>query len=63
MFFIGVVFALQVPAWSAIVPDLVTDEELLSAATLGGAAIECFASLSFDPPPINCLMMPPVNNP
>jgi MFS family permease len=36
VFLIGVGFAFQAPAWSAIVPDLVTDEELPSAATLGG---------------------------
>jgi hypothetical protein len=29
-------FAFHAPVWSAIVPDLVTDEELPSAATLGG---------------------------
>ena len=36
VFLIGVGFAFHAPAWSAIVPDLVTDEELPSAATLGG---------------------------
>ena len=36
MFLIGVGFAFHAPAWSAIVPDVVTDEELPSAATLGG---------------------------
>jgi MFS family permease len=36
VFLIGVGFAFHAPAWSAIVPDLVTDEELTSAATLGG---------------------------
>ena len=36
MFLIGVGFAFHAPVWSAIVPDLVTDEELPSAATLGG---------------------------
>ena len=33
---IGVGFAFHAPAWSAIVPDVVTDEELPSAAALGG---------------------------
>jgi MFS family permease len=36
VFLMGVGFAFHAPAWSAIVPDLVTDEELPSAATLGG---------------------------
>jgi MFS family permease len=36
VFLIGVGFAFHAPAWSAIVPDVVTDEELPSAATLGG---------------------------
>jgi MFS family permease len=36
VFLIGVGFAFHAPAWSAIVPDLVTGEELPSAATLGG---------------------------
>ena len=36
VFLIGVGFAFHAPAWSAIIPDVVTDEELPSAATLGG---------------------------
>jgi MFS family permease len=36
VFLIGVGFAFHAPAWSAIVQDVVTDEELPSAATLGG---------------------------
>jgi len=36
VFLIGVGFAFHAPAWSALVPDVVTDEELPSAATLGG---------------------------
>jgi MFS family permease len=36
VFLTGVGFAFHAPAWSAIVPDVVTDEELPSAATLGG---------------------------
>ncbi len=36
VFLIGVGFAFHAPAWSAVVPDLVTDEEMPSAATLGG---------------------------
>jgi MFS family permease len=36
VFFIGVGFAFHAPAWSAIVSDVVTTEELPSAAMLGG---------------------------
>ena len=36
VFLIGVGFAFHAPAWSAMVPDLVTDQELPSAAALGG---------------------------
>ena len=36
IFFIGIRFAFNAPAWTAIVPELVSDEELPSAATLGG---------------------------
>jgi MFS family permease len=36
VFLIGVGFAFHAPAWSAIVPNVVADEELPSAATLGG---------------------------
>src|SRR4029077_18144478 len=36
VFLIGIGFAFHAPAWSAIVPDLVTNEDLPSAATLGG---------------------------
>ncbi|MBV8970453.1 MAG: MFS transporter, partial [Verrucomicrobia bacterium] len=36
VFLIGVGFAFNAPAWTAIVPEIVTDEELPSAATLGG---------------------------
>jgi MFS family permease len=36
VFLIGAGFAFHSPAWSAIVPDVVTNEELPSAATLGG---------------------------
>ena len=36
MFLIGVGFAFHAPAWSAIVPNVVADEELPSAAMLGG---------------------------
>src|SRR5882762_9768773 len=36
VFLIGIGFAFHAPAWSAIVPDVVTDEELPPAATLGG---------------------------
>jgi MFS family permease len=36
VFLIGVGFAFHAPAWSAMVPDVVTDQELPSAAALGG---------------------------
>ena len=36
IFLIGIGFAFNAPAWTAIVPELVSDEELPSAATLGG---------------------------
>jgi MFS family permease len=36
IFFIGIGFAFNAPAWTAIVPEIVSDEELPSAATLGG---------------------------
>jgi MFS family permease len=36
VFLIGMGFAFHAPAWSAIVPEVLSDEELPSAATLGG---------------------------
>ena len=36
VFLIGVGFAFNAPAWSAIVPGIVTDQEMPSAMTLGG---------------------------
>ncbi len=36
VFLINVGFAFNAPAWTAIVPEVVTEEELPSAATLGG---------------------------
>jgi MFS family permease len=36
VFLTGVGFAFNSPAWTAVVPDIVSDEELPSAATLGG---------------------------
>jgi len=36
VFLLGIGFAFQAPAWSAIVPEVVTNEELPSAAALGG---------------------------
>ena len=36
VFFIGVGFAFNAPAWTSIVPQVVSDEELPSAATLSG---------------------------
>ena len=36
VFLIGVGFAFSAPAWSALVPEVVSDEELPSAVTLGG---------------------------
>jgi MFS family permease len=36
VFLIGIGFAFNAPAWTAILPEVVSDEELPSAATLGG---------------------------
>jgi MFS family permease len=36
VFMIGIGFAFSAPAWSALVPEVVTNEELPSAVTLGG---------------------------
>jgi MFS family permease len=36
VFVIGLGFAINAPAWASLVPQLVTDEELPSALTLGG---------------------------
>src|SRR3981081_1463861 len=36
VFLTGIGFAFNSPAWTAVVPDIVTDAELPSAATLGG---------------------------
>jgi MFS family permease len=36
IFLIGIGFAFTAPAWTAIVPEVVSNEELPSAATLGG---------------------------
>jgi MFS family permease len=36
VFFIGVGFAINAPAWTSIVPQVVSDQELPSAATLSG---------------------------
>ncbi len=36
VFLIGIGFAFSAPAWSALVPEVVTNEELPSAVTLGG---------------------------
>jgi MFS family permease len=36
VFFIGVGFAFNAPAWTSIVPQVVSDAELPSAATLSG---------------------------
>src|ERR1700746_3533047 len=36
VFLLGVGFACNAPAWSSVIPDVVTKEELASAFTLGG---------------------------
>jgi MFS family permease len=36
VFFIGVGFAINAPSWTSIVPQVVSDAELPSAATLSG---------------------------
>jgi MFS family permease len=40
VFLVGVGFAFHAPAWSAIVPGVVTDKELPSATTLGGLQLK-----------------------
>src|ERR1700746_198545 len=36
VFLVGVGFAFEAPAWTSIIPEIVSDAELPSAATLGG---------------------------
>ena len=36
VFLLGVGFAINAPAWTAIIPEVLTKEELLAAITLGG---------------------------
>jgi MFS family permease len=36
VFLLGVAFAINAPAWTAIIPEVLTKEELLAAITLGG---------------------------
>jgi MFS family permease len=39
VFFLGIGFAINAPAWASLVPQVVTDEELPSASTLSGVQL------------------------
>ncbi|HEY0793292.1 MAG TPA: MFS transporter [Chthoniobacterales bacterium] len=55
VFLIGVGFAFNAPAWTAIVPEVVTDEELPSAATLSGLQLNLSGIIG---PAIGGLLLP-----
>jgi MFS family permease len=55
IFLIGIGFAFNAPAWTAIVPELVSDEELPSAATLGGLQLNISGILG---PAIGGMLLP-----
>jgi MFS family permease len=55
IFVIGIGFAFNAPAWTAIVPELVSDEELPSAATLGGLQLNISGILG---PAIGGILLP-----
>ncbi|MBV8174687.1 MAG: MFS transporter [Verrucomicrobia bacterium] len=55
IFLIGIGFAFNAPAWTAIVPELVPDEELPSAATLGGLQLNISGILG---PAIGGMLLP-----
>jgi MFS family permease len=55
VFLIGIGFAFNAPAWTAIVPELVSDEELPSAATLGGLQLNISGILG---PAIGAMLLP-----
>ena len=55
IFLIGIGFAFSAPAWTAIVPELLSDEELPSAATLGGLQLNISGILG---PAIGGMLIP-----
>ena len=55
IFLIGIGFAFNAPAWTAIVPEIVSDEELPSAATLGGLQLNISGILG---PAIGGMLLP-----
>ena len=55
IFLIGIGFAFNAPSWTAIVPELVSDEELPSAATLGGLQLNISGILG---PAIGGMLLP-----
>jgi MFS family permease len=55
VFLIGIGFAFNAPAWTAIVPQIVSNEELPSAATLGGLQLNISGIIG---PAIGGLLIP-----
>ena len=55
IFLIGIGFAFNAPSWTAIVPELLSDEELPSAATLGGLQLNISGILG---PAIGGMLLP-----
>jgi MFS family permease len=57
IFLIGVGFALNAPAWTAVVPEVVPDEDLPSAATLSGLQLNLSGIIG---PAVGGLLLPVV---
>src|SRR6201981_787961 len=55
VFFIGVGFAFNTPAWTSILPQVVSDAELPSAATLSGLQFNISGIIG---PALGCLLVP-----
>jgi len=55
IFLMGVGFALNAPAWTALVPEVVSDEELPSAATLSGLQLNISGIIG---PAVGGLLLP-----
>src|SRR3974390_1571246 len=55
VFFIGVGFAFNAPAWTSVVPQVVSDAELPSAATLSGLQFNISGIIG---PPLGGLLIP-----
>jgi len=55
IFLIGIGFAFNAPAWTAIVPEILSDKELPSAATLGGLQLNISGILG---PAIGGMLLP-----